>query len=83
MRRTFVACGIAAAVAFGVASFAFGVEQAQTVSTRLERGMGHWPYSNRGLAHPEAENAHDIIGRAVSAGIYRPPQSSHEPRNPE
>ncbi len=83
MRRAFVGCGIAAAVAFGIASFALGVDRARTVSTRLERGMDHWPHSNRGLAHPDGKNAHDIVGRAVSAGIYRPPQASHEPRTPE
>jgi len=83
LRRAFVASGIAAAVAFGVASFAIGIEQARTVSTRLERGIVNWPHSLRGLAHPDAKSAHDILGRAVSAGIYRTPQSSHESRNPE
>ena len=83
LRRAFVASGIAAAMAFGIASFALGIEQARAVSTRLERGIVNWPYSRRGLAHPDAQSAHDILGRAVSAGIYRAPQSNHESRNPE
>ena len=70
-------------MAFGIASFALGIEQARAVSTRLERGIVNWPYSRRGLAHPDAQSAHDILGRAVSAGIYRAPQSSHESRNLE
>lgn len=83
LRQVFIAVGVAASIAFGIASFDIGIEQSRVVSQRLERGVVNWQHTGRGLAHPEAESAHDILGRAVATGLYRPPKSSYEPRKRE
>lgn len=73
LRQVFVIAGVAAAMAFGMASYDIGIERSRSVSLRLERGMNHWQRTGQGLAHPDAERAHAILGRAIASGLYRPP----------
>ncbi|MFP6579915.1 MAG: hypothetical protein VCC02_08950 [Myxococcota bacterium] len=78
LRKAFVAAGISAGVAFGVASFAFGIERSTQLSKRLEVGMHAWPATSRGLRHPDSQYAAERLERAVSVGRYRPPRTDDD-----
>jgi len=78
LRKAFVAAGISAGVAFGVASFAFGIERSTPLAERLKIGIMAWPATSRGLRHPDPQYAAERLERAVSVGRYRPPRTDDD-----
>lgn len=76
--RRAVTVGLAAALAFGAASYAVYTEKALIVSHQMSGGLAHWRKTGRGLRHHDQRHAGRMLERAEQADLYSAPKGESD-----